>query len=85
MRKPFGVVINRNRGNYMPLKNYLEVENIPLLMVLPEDRRIAESYSRGEVIIKNLPDFRDNFADLVNNIIMITGKGLMRKTGVSHG
>ena len=48
-------------------------------MVLPEDRRIAESYSRGEVIIKNLPDFRDNFADLITNIIMITGKDLMRK------
>jgi len=69
----------------MPLKNYLEVENIPLLMALPEDRRIAESYSRGEVIIKNLPDFRDNFADLITNIIMITGKDLMRKTGVLHG
>lgn len=85
LRKPFGVVINRNQGNFMPLKNYLEEENISLLMVLPEDRRVAESYSRGEVIIKNLPGFRDNFADLITNIMMITGKDLMRKTGVSHG
>jgi len=85
MRKPFGVVVNRNQGNFMPLRNYLEEENIPLLMVLPEDRRIAESYSKGDIIIKNLPDFRDNFADLMTNIILRTGKDLMRKTGVSHG
>jgi MinD superfamily P-loop ATPase len=85
MHKSFGVVVNRDQGNFMPLKNYLEEENIPLLMALPEDRRIAESYSRGEVIIKNLPEYRDNFADLITNIIMITGKDLMRQTGVSHG
>jgi MinD superfamily P-loop ATPase len=85
MRKPFGVVVNRNQGNFIPLKNYLEEENITLLMTLPEDRRIAESYSRGEIIIKNLPEFRDNFADLITNIIMITGKDPMRRAGVSHG
>jgi MinD superfamily P-loop ATPase len=85
MRKPFGVVINRNQGNFMPLKNYLEVENIPLLMTLPEDQRIAESYSRGEIIIQNLPDFRDHFADLITNIIVITGKDIMKKIGTLHG
>jgi MinD superfamily P-loop ATPase len=85
MRKPFGVVVNRNQGSFMPLKDYLEEENIPLLMALPESRRIAESYSRGEVIIKNLPDYRDNFADLITKIIMITGKDIMRKAGVSNG
>ncbi len=85
MDKPVGVVINRECGNFAPLEDYLSKENIPLLMSLPEDRRIAESYSRGEVIIKNLPDFQDNFADLITNIMMITGRDIMRKTGVSHG
>ena len=68
MGKPIGVVVNREQGAFQPLADYLSKENIPLLMGLPEDRHIAENYSRGQVIIKALPDYLDNFMDLVANI-----------------
>jgi MinD superfamily P-loop ATPase len=85
MDKPVGVVVNRERGDFMPLKDYLSKENIPLLMSLPEDRRIAESYSRGEIIIKELPDYLDNFMDLAVNIGRLAEKDTIRATGASHG
>jgi MinD superfamily P-loop ATPase len=83
MDKPVGVVVNREQGNFMPLENYLSKENIPLLMGLPEDRRIAESYSRGEVILKSLPEYHDSFVDLFMNIMRLVEIG--KTKAVSHG
>lgn len=42
----FGVVVNR-AGEDKRIDRYCQVEGIPLLASLPEDRRIAEAYSRG--------------------------------------
>jgi MinD superfamily P-loop ATPase len=35
---------------------------------IPEDRRIAESYSRGEIIIQALPEYIPTFQNLAINI-----------------
>jgi MinD superfamily P-loop ATPase len=75
MSKPFGVVINRD-GKYPPLKEYLSKKNIPVLMSLPEDRQIAESYSRGEIILSSLPEYKENFTILENNIKQLIGKNI---------
>jgi MinD superfamily P-loop ATPase len=85
MDKSVGVVVNREKGGFAPLWNYLANEDIPLLMTLPEDRRIAESYSRGEIIIEALPEYLDNFAKLAANIKELTGRADTKKVGVSHG
>jgi MinD superfamily P-loop ATPase len=83
MDKPVGVVVNREQGNFTPLENYLSKENIPFLMGLPEDRRIAESYSRGEVILKSLPEYHDRFVDLFTNIMKLVETDKAKT--VSHG
>jgi MinD superfamily P-loop ATPase len=73
MDKPVGVVINREQGEYAPLKDYLSQNNIPLLMTLPEDREIAKAYARGEIILSALPRYLDHFADLTINIARLLG------------
>ncbi len=73
MHKPFGVVINRD-GEYQPLREYLDANNISVLMNVPEDREIAESYSNGEIIIKSLPKYLDNFKRLADSINLLSGK-----------
>ncbi|MBN2401824.1 MAG: ATP-binding protein [Spirochaetes bacterium] len=75
MSKLFGVVINRD-GEYPPLKEYLDQEDIPVLMSVPEDRDIAEAYSRGELLLISLPGYRDHFKILADNIMKLTGKSL---------
>jgi MinD superfamily P-loop ATPase len=68
MDKPVGLVINRDQGEYTPLKHYLAQNSLPLLMTLPEDKEIAKAYAQGEIILSALPDYRDRFADLAINL-----------------
>lgn len=55
--KSFVVVINRFGIGNDDVIRYCESERITLLAKLPNDRRIAELYSRGELIYPHIPDF----------------------------
>jgi MinD superfamily P-loop ATPase len=65
---PKGVVINRADVGDDEVKCYLEARGIPLLMEIPEDRRIAEAYSRGEMLIDLFPEYRARFQGLLDGI-----------------
>lgn len=64
----FGVVINRSDIGDNKVREYCEAENIPILMEIPNDRRIAEAYSRGKIIIDIYPEYRNRFLDLYEKI-----------------
>ncbi|MGV8079270.1 MAG: ATP-binding protein [Syntrophales bacterium] len=66
---PFGVVINRVGIGDERVHVYCKEENIPVLLEIPDDRRIAEAYSRGELIVDALPEYRELFLDLMRNIM----------------
>jgi MinD superfamily P-loop ATPase len=61
---PFGVVINRAGSGDDRVNRYCSAERIPVLQEIPDDRRIAEAYSRGELIVDALPEYRNLFVDL---------------------
>lgn len=66
---PFGIVINRSgMGGDDELDKYLAAEGISPLLRIPHDRNIAEAYSRGEMIIRAIPVYKDAFAGLWENI-----------------
>ncbi len=62
---PFGVVINRVGVGDDRVHAYCIAEAIPILAEIPDDRRIAEAYSRGELIVDALPEYRGLFLDLI--------------------
>lgn len=62
--RPFGVVINRAGIGNDEVKKYCEAEKITLLAELPDDRRVAEAYSRGEMMI-SIPGFQKAVEDMV--------------------
>ena len=64
LRTPFGVVINRVGIGDDRVHRFCQAESIPLLLEIPDDRRIAEAYSRGELIVEALPEYRAHFAHL---------------------
>ncbi|MCX5811765.1 MAG: ATP-binding protein [Proteobacteria bacterium] len=72
--KPIGVVINREKGEFAPLDNYLTRNKLPVLMSLPEDRDIARHYSLSYLIVKTLPVYIDQFTELAVNIGRLLGK-----------
>lgn len=65
---PCGLVINRSDMGDDKVKIYAEKENIPILMEIPFDRRIAEAYSCGEMIVDVMPEWKENFIELYHKI-----------------
>lgn len=65
---PFGVVINRAEEKDELVRPYLEAEMITLLATIPDDRRIAEAYAKGQTIIAALPEYEKLFTNLLQRI-----------------
>ena len=65
---PSGLVINRADMGNSEVTEYAEKEQLPLLMEIPFDRKIAEAYSRGETIVAFMPEWKEKFRDLYNSI-----------------
>lgn len=66
---PFGVVINRAEGNSdSPTHLYCQREGIEILAEIPDDRQVAEAYSRGELACEALPAYRHRFEALLNRL-----------------
>jgi len=68
MGVPMGVVINRADVGGPGVKEFCRREGIPVVMEVPMDRRIAESYSRGIPVVEVLPDYRSRFLSLFKEI-----------------
>ena len=60
----FGVVINRAGSGDERVQAYCREEGIPLLAEVPDDRRIAEAYSRGALAVEALPEYASLFQKL---------------------
>jgi len=65
---PCGLVINRSDMGDDQVKKYAKEEDIPVLMEIPFDRRIAEAYSRGEMIVEAMPEWKEKFLELYHGI-----------------
>ena len=65
---PCGLVINRSDMGDDRLREYAGAEGIPILMEIPFDRKIAEFYSRGELLVDVMPEWREKFLELYQRI-----------------
>ena len=59
-----GVVINRADSGDQRVRDYCATEGIPVLAELPDDRHVAEAYSRGEMAVQVLPEWQAAFLTL---------------------
>jgi MinD superfamily P-loop ATPase len=72
----FGVVINRAGSGDDEVLHYCHRDGIRILAEIEDDRRIAEAYSRGEMICEVLPDYRARFAELLKVVTDEVGVGV---------
>jgi MinD superfamily P-loop ATPase len=70
---PCGLVINCSDIGNDRVKDYAEKEDVPVLMEIPFDRRIAEAYSRGEMLVDVIPEWKQEFKGLYHRIEEIVG------------
>ena len=75
LKIPFGIVVNRLGSGDDRVHTYCAQENIPILLEIPDDRKIAEAYSRGILMIDALPSYRRLFQDLIEKISSFPGEG----------
>ncbi|MBE9573850.1 MAG: ATP-binding protein [Proteobacteria bacterium] len=65
---PHGILINCSDLGDTKVTEYAEQEHIPILMEIPFDRQIAETYSRGKLLVEELPDWKAKFIHLYEKI-----------------
>ena len=65
---PCGLVINRSDMGDDSVVNYAARENLPVLLQIPFDRRIAVAYSNGRLIVQEMPQWQEKFLQLFERI-----------------
>ena len=65
---PCGLVINRSDIGDDHVRQYAAEEDIPVLMEIPFDRKIAHAYSRGLMVVDEMPEWKDRFRELYRSI-----------------
>ena len=65
---PFGVVINRADVGDGQTTAYCHQERIDVLARIPDDRQVAETYSRGEMVYEAIPRYRQLYHQLLTAI-----------------
>lgn len=65
---PVGVVVNRSGCGDGRVHDFCAAQGIPVLLEIPDDRRIAEAYSRGEILVEAMPELRPGFVALLERL-----------------
>ena len=63
------IIINRAGYNNPDLEDYCRIQQLEIIGEIPNDRKIAHFYSRGELIINELPEYKVLFKKIANRII----------------
>lgn len=71
---PVGVVINRDGLGDRGVDEYCAAENLPILMRIPLERRIAEAYSEGIPLVAAVPKYRERFLELWKDVASLLVK-----------
>lgn len=71
---PHALVINRADLGDGELERMSQEKGIPILMSIPEDRAIAEAYSRGKLIVDLHPRYREACLNLFHSVERIALK-----------
>jgi len=69
LHKPFGVVVNRYGIGNDEVITYCREENIPVLAKIPNNRKIAELYSSGELMYQDFPEVKQSLSDILDYCI----------------
>lgn len=65
---PMGVVVNRADVGDRGVWDFCAEKDIPIVMEIPMDQRIAELYSRGIPLVEEMEEYRSAFRELLGKI-----------------
>lgn len=76
LKKKFGIVINRYGIGNEGVAEYCKNEAIPLLAKIPNHRKIAELYSNGKLIYREIPEVKEELDKIIAYLNKIAKGGL---------
>jgi MinD superfamily P-loop ATPase len=79
LNMPCGVIINRVGVGSDEVEQYCHREGIPILLNIPLDRDIATLYSRGIPLIEGMPQWRQEFIRVFQDIRGMVAAGRLEK------
>ncbi len=62
------VVVNRHEEDNTSAREFCSQKGVDIIAEIPDDRRIAELYSRGETAVSWLGEYRDIFEEMLKTI-----------------
>jgi MinD superfamily P-loop ATPase len=68
LKLPFGVVVNRASLDGAETRSYCAARRIPILLEIPDDRKLAEAYSRGVMACDAWDAYESMFAGLLESV-----------------
>ena len=68
LKLPFGVVINRADLGDGETRSYCQRNRIRILQEIPDDRKVAEAYSRGVLAAEAMDEYASLFAGLLEKV-----------------
>ena len=66
---PFAVIVNRSNLGDEQVYHFCDKESIEIILEIPDDRRIAEAYSVGEMIVSVIPEYETEFFGLYESVL----------------
>ncbi|OWZ83853.1 P-loop NTPase [Natranaerobius trueperi] len=63
------VLINRGNLKDPGVRKYCKKEELDIIGEIPDDRKIAEAYSKGDLIVETLPQYKKVFVEIAENLI----------------
>lgn len=65
---PFGIIINRSCENDYIIENWAKEEKINILTKIPDNIKIAQCYSKGNLVLEEYKEFNKYFEPLIDLI-----------------
>jgi len=76
MKVPTGIVINRSDGKDKIISGFSKKSGVPIIGKIPFDRKYAEAYSRGEILVEKFHEFSGFCMEISENILKLKNSDL---------
>ncbi len=80
---PHGIVVNRHMDGNESARRLASERGVEILAEIPDDRRVAEAYSRGEAAVDAVPGTRDVFTRLLQRLLELGRAGEQTEKGAA--
>jgi len=80
---PIGLIVNKAGIGDKKVYAYAQEQNLPILLEIPEDRAIAEAYSKGKTLAEALPEYKERFQMVLDKMYLQARENVRKAVGGS--